>query len=180
VFVHDPDDFEREAAAGAFPALLALRDEGVIGAVGVGMNQWQMPLRFVRQFPLDVVLLAGRWTVLDRTGATLMGECVERGVRVFIGGALNSGVLAAPSEASTFDYAPVTPEVLAGALRLQTQCEAAGVSLIAAALQFGLHHPAVDAVLVGMRNPAEVAAAVAHLSDPIPATLWPTLEPVLT
>jgi D-threo-aldose 1-dehydrogenase len=179
VFVHDPDDFEREAAEGAFPALLALRDEGVIGAVGVGMNQWQMPLRFVRRFPLDVVLLAGRWTVLDRTGEPLMDECVQRGVRVFIGGALNSGVLAAPGPSATFDYAPVTDDVLASALRLQSQCAAAGVPLIAAALQFGLQHPAVDAVLVGMRNPAEVAAAVDNLSVPIPATLWPTLTPHL-
>jgi D-threo-aldose 1-dehydrogenase len=175
VFVHDPDDFEHEAVEGAFPALMRLRDEGVVGAIGVGMNQWQMPLRFVQQFPLDVVLLAGRWTLLDRTGAPLMDECERRGVRVFIGGALNSGVLAAPSESATFDYQPVTTDVLARARHLESQCRSAGVPLIAAALQFGLRHPAVEAVLVGMRSRAEVSAAVANVSLPIPDALWPTL-----
>jgi D-threo-aldose 1-dehydrogenase len=179
VFVHDPDDHEREAADGALPALLELRDQGVIGAVGVGMNQWEMPMRFVQQFPIDAVLLAGRWTVVDRTGASLMAECQARGIDIVVGGALNSGILAAPVATSTFNYEPVTPEVLAEAQRLDAVCREAGVPLIAAALQFPLRHPAVSAVLVGMRSPDEVAAAVANLSLDIPDDLWDRLTPTL-
>ena len=106
VFVHDPDDHQDEALTGAFPALLALRDEGVIGAVGAGMNQWQALDRFVRAVDLDVVLLAGRYTLLDRTGdEALLPECLERGVAVVLGGVFGTGVLADPITNDRFNYA---------------------------------------------------------------------------
>ena len=82
VYVHDPDDHLDQAIAEAIPALVELRDQGLIGAVGVGMNGWRGPLRMVEETDLDVVMLAGRWTLLDRTGAGLLDACLERGVGV--------------------------------------------------------------------------------------------------
>ena len=94
VLVHDPDDHEREALDGAFPTLLALRDQGVVRAVGAGMNQWEMLDRFVARVDLDCVLLAGRYTLLDRSGASLLDTCATRGIGVILGGVFNSGILA--------------------------------------------------------------------------------------
>ena len=106
VLVHDPDSHEDDALAGAFPALLALRDQGVVGAIGAGMNQSAMLQRFVERVDLDCVLLAGRYTLLDRSGAELLDRCAERSVGVIIGGVFNSGVLAQPDPSATYDYWP--------------------------------------------------------------------------
>lgn len=173
--VHDPDDHEAEALSGALPALVRLRDEGVVGAIGAGMNQTRMLDRFVQQVDLDVVLLAGRYTLLDRRGADeLLARCLDRGVGVMLGGMFNSGVLADP-HAGTYDYAAVPPDVAAEVHRLQMMCEAAGVPLAAAALQFGLRHEAVTSVVVGARSAAEVATDVAWADQPIPLGLWDAL-----
>ncbi len=175
--VHDPDDHVDEALAGAFPALLSLRDEGVVGAIGAGMNQWQVLDRFVTEIDLDVVLLAGRYTLLDRSGGdVLLRRCLERGVSVVLGGVFNSGVLADPDGAATYDYAAVPPRVALEVDRLRRVCDRHGVPLPAAALQFGARHPAVTAVVVGARTAAEVAADVAHAAAPLPPALWADLE----
>ena len=178
VHVHDPDDFEDVALAAAFPALIDLRDQGVIGRVGCGMNQFEMLHRFVDRVDLDVVLLAGRWTLLDRSGAPLLERCAERGVDVFLGGVFNSGVLASPSPTATFDYRTVQPELLARAEAMRALCAEAGVSLPAAAVQFAMRHPAVHTVLVGARSPDEIVADVADSARPVPDALWSALDAV--
>lgn len=178
VHVHDPDDFEDVALAEAFPALIDLRDQGVIERVGCGMNQFEMLHRFVDRVDLDVVLLAGRWTLLDRSGAPLLERCAERGVDVFLGGVFNSGVLASPSPTATFDYRTVPPELLARAEAMRAVCADHGVPLPAAAVQFALRHPAVHTALVGARSPEEVAADVAYASLPVPDALWAALDAV--
>jgi D-threo-aldose 1-dehydrogenase len=94
VYVHDPDEHMDQAIAEAIPALAELRDQGVVGAVGAGMNQWQALRRMVREADLDVVMLAGRWTLLDRSGAPLLAACAERGVAVVAAAPYNSGLLA--------------------------------------------------------------------------------------
>ena len=120
VYVHDPDDYAAEASATAIPTLLKLRDEGVIGAVGVGMNQWQLPLEFVRNFDLDVILIAGRYSLLDASAAEeLFPACLERGVGVVVGGVFNSGILADPSDQATFAYRPAAAELLEKARSMQ-------------------------------------------------------------
>jgi D-threo-aldose 1-dehydrogenase len=154
--VHDPDLHEDDALAQAFPTLLQLRDEGVVRAIGAGMNQHEMLGRFVDRVDLDCVLLAGRYSLLDRTGGGLLETCQARGVGVILGGVFNTGVLVDPDAHRTYDYAPASPEVLARARRLRARCIAHGVTLGAAALQFALRHPAVSTVLVGARSPAEV------------------------
>jgi D-threo-aldose 1-dehydrogenase len=176
VHVHDPDDHEDEALAGAFPTLIELRDQGVIGAVGCGMNQWQMLDRFVDRVDLDCVLLAGRYSLLDRSGAeVLLPHCAERGVDVVLGGVFNSGLLADPHHNTTYDYVSAPDALVARARAMARACSERGVSLTAAALQFALRHPAVSAVVVGARSAAEVRVDVAAATAPIPDDLWDTL-----
>ncbi|PPK98696.1 D-threo-aldose 1-dehydrogenase [Kineococcus xinjiangensis] len=177
VFVHDPHDYEREATTTALPELARLRDEGVVTAIGAGVDDLGMQARFVRTGLVDVLLVPGRWTLLDRSaGAELLPLCLERGVSVVVGGALNSGILADPSPGARFDYAPAPEQVLALARRQQDVCGRHGCSLLQAALQFPLRHPAVVGVLVGLRSPAEARAAAADLASPVPVRCWEELE----
>jgi len=176
VHVHDPDDHEQEALAGAFPTLLALRAEGVIGAVGCGMNQIEMLSRFVEQVDLDCILLAGRYTLLDRRGGDhLLPRCADRGIGVVLGGVFNSGLLADPEANRTYDYAPVANHVLARARAMDYACHQHGVELPAAALQFALDHPAVSTVVVGARSATEVRTDVGFTRSPIPDAAWTEL-----
>jgi D-threo-aldose 1-dehydrogenase len=174
--VHDPDAYEQEASRHALPALAELRDQGVVRAIGAGMNQAEMLTRFVRELDLDLVLMAGRYSLLDqRALGELLPACAERGVAVVIGGVFNSGLLADPRPGATFDYAPAPPELVERAGRLQAVCARHGVPLRAAALAFPFGHPAVASVLVGARTAAEVQDAVAMLGRPVPVDLWTEL-----
>lgn len=176
VHVHDPDDHEDDALRGAFPALVELREQGVIGAVGCGMNQWQMLDRFVQRVDLDCVLLAGRYSLLDRSGGdVLLPRCAERGVGVVIGGVFNSGLLADPHANTTYDYVHAPEPMRDRARDLARVCADRGVSIVAAALQFALRHEAVSSVVVGAQTVAEWEADVRAALTPIPPDLWPTL-----
>lgn len=175
-YLHDPDVHEDVVYASAYPALAELRDEGLVRAIGAGMNQTAMLTRFVTRLDLDVVLCAGRYTLLERTAAAdLFPACVERGVSVVIGGVFNSGLLAEPGPGARYNYAPAPDDVLARAMRLRDVCAAHGVPLQAAALRFPLRHPAVATVLVGARSPAEVTADVELFRQEIPDALWSEL-----
>lgn len=178
VYVHDADDHVDDAIAHAIPTLVELRDQGVIGAVGVGMNQWQAPLRMVRETDLDVLMLAGRWTLLDRSGQPLLDECLARGVHVVAAAPFNSGLLAhdRPSAEATFNYAPVSPDVLARAAALAGTCERFGVPLPAAALQFPLRSTAVAAVVAGLQSVEQIDTALANVTAPVPAEAWDELD----
>lgn len=174
VYVHDPDHAVDEAVGQAIPALIKLRDQGVIGAVGVGMNQWQAPLRMVQETDLDVVMLAGRYTLLDRTGEQLLDECARRGVAVVAAAPFNSGILARPwpPDGAHYDYGAAPDEVLQRARRLARTCQAHGVPLPTAALRFPLRHPAVATVVAGMRSAEQVQSAVDGIHTPVPDALW--------
>jgi D-threo-aldose 1-dehydrogenase len=172
--IHDPDDHFAGAVAGAYPALERLRGEGVVRAIGVGMNQSELLARFVRETDVDCLLLAGRYTLLDRGAvAELLPLCLEREVAVIAGGVFNSGVLAG---GTTFNYARAEPDVLARVRRLTDTCARWNVPLAAAAVQFPLRHPAVASVLVGCRSEAEVDEDVALFELDLPAGLWEELE----
>jgi D-threo-aldose 1-dehydrogenase len=168
VHVHDPDEHETQAVEEAFPALIELRDQGVIGKVGCGMNQTAMLERFVQRIDLDCILVAGRFTLLDRSAAdTLLPLCAERDVGVIVGGVFNSGLLADPSPGATYDYAAAPAGLVRRAQRMRRLCAEQGVSLAAAALQFARRHPAVTALVVGARSAAEFAADMAALDEPV-------------
>jgi D-threo-aldose 1-dehydrogenase len=176
VYVHDPDSHWEQAVSEAVPALLALRSEGVIGAVGVGMNQWELPARFVRETDVDVVLPAGRYTVLEQTGAPLLDLCASRGVAVVAAGVFNSGLLARPEVGSTYDYR-AAPEVLVlRARRIAAVCARHDVTLPQAAVSFPFRHPAVVSVLLGVRSAAEMSANATAFSAPVPDALWDDLR----
>jgi D-threo-aldose 1-dehydrogenase len=174
VYIHDPDDHFDEALAGAYPALERLRGEGVVRAIGVGMNQSEMLARFARETDVDCVLLAGRYTLLDRSAlGELLPLCLERGVAVVAGGVFNSGALVGDAH---YDYAPAEPAVLDRVSRLAEICTRWHVPLAAAAVQFPLGHPAVACVLVGCRSSVEVDEDVALFELELPAGLWEELD----
>ena len=177
VLIHDPDDHWEQAVTGAYPALARLRAEGAVRAIGAGMNQTAMLARFVTETDLDCVLVAGRYSLLDRGAARdLLPLCAERGVGVLVGGVFNSGILADPRPGARFDYATAPEEIVHRARELAARCAAYGVPLAAAALRFPLRHPAVTAVVVGARSAEEVADNAAHLNLTIPDTLWHDLD----
>ena len=174
VHIHDPDDHYEEALAGAYPALDRLRTEGVIRAVGAGMNQVEMLVDFVLEARFDCFLVAGRYTLLDRAALPeLLPLCVERGVAVIAGGVFNSGILAG---GTTFDYRPAPPELLERAAELEAVCAGYDVPLAAAALQFPLRHPAVASVLLGPRSRAQLTQSLDLLDLQVPVELWAELS----
>lgn len=176
VYLHDPDDHVTQALDEAYPALEKLRGEGVVRAIGVGMNQSAVPTRFVTETDIDVVLLAGRWTLLDQSGlGDLLPAAAERGRAVVIGGVFNSGLLADLRPGAPFDYAPAPEAVLVRAHALRAVCARHGVALTTAALQFPYRHPAVVSVLSGARSVAETKGNLAALAQPVPAALWDDL-----
>jgi D-threo-aldose 1-dehydrogenase len=175
--LHDPDNHLRQAVTEALPALVRLREQGRISAVSAGMNQSKPLAELVRTGALDCVLLAGRYSLLDQSGAAeLLPLCAERGVSVIVGGVFNSGLLADPKPGATYDYAPAPAGLLERALALRAACERHGVPLRAAAVQFPFSHPAVACVVVGARSPEEVEDAVRMSSVDIPDSLWHDLR----
>ncbi|MER5428360.1 aldo/keto reductase [Streptomyces sp. NPDC002588] len=177
VYLHDPDDHAEQAFREGYPALEKLRSEGVVGAIGAGMNQAEMLTRFVRETDVDVVLCAGRYTLLDqRASVELLPAAVERGVSVVIGGAFNSGLLADPKPESTYNYDRAPGELLRAALRMKEAAERHGTTLRAAALAFCAAHPAVASVLVGARSAAEAEDCAQQFATPVPAALWEELR----
>jgi D-threo-aldose 1-dehydrogenase len=174
--IHDPDDHGEQALREAYPALERLRAEGVVRAIGVGMNQSAMLTRFVTDTDIDVVLVAGRYTLLDRSAALdLLPVAHSRGVSVIAGGVFNSGVLAAPVAGATYNYETAPAELIERARRLAEMCERFAVPLRAAAARFPLTHPAVASVLIGVRSAAEITEAVRLRALDIPAALWDSL-----
>jgi len=177
VLIHDPDDHWQQAIDEAYPALDDLRSQGVIGAIGAGMNQSEMLTRFVREARIDILLCAGRYTLLDQDAdRELLPACLERGTKVIIGGLMNSGILADPRPGATFNYETADPAWVAKAQRLREICTRHGVPLKHAAIQFPLAHPAVVTVAAGVRQPAELDDYPAAMATAIPAALWAELK----
>jgi D-threo-aldose 1-dehydrogenase len=177
VLLHDPDDHLDIALEQAYPALERLRAEGVVGAIGAGMNQAEALARFVRDTDMDVVLLASRYTLLEHGALDeLLPVAAARGRSVIIGGVLNSGLLADPRPGARYDYSPAPERLLARALHLKAVCDRHSVPLRAAALRFPFGHPAVASVLTGARSADEVRDTVTMLRLALPEGLWDDLR----
>ena len=175
--IHDPDEHWEAALGGAYPALERLRSEGVVRAIGAGMNQGSMLARFARETDIDVVLAANRYTLLDQEALDeLLPACDERGIAVLIGGVMNSGILVDPSPAGRFDYATAPPEVVARAQRLAAVCDRHGVQLRTAAIQFPLAHPAVASLVAGVRSIEHLDEYPRAMAASLPAALWDELR----
>ncbi|MFJ4923304.1 aldo/keto reductase [Streptomyces sp. NPDC088725] len=176
-YLHDPDDHENEAFEQAYPALERLRAEGVVGAIGAGMNQTKMLTRFLRDTDVDTVLCAGRFTLLDQSALTeLLPEASARGKSVVVGGVFNSGLLADPRPGATYDYAAAPASLLDRALRMDAVTRRHGLPVRAAALHYPLRHPAVASVLVGTRSADEVRDTAELMARPVPDDLWSELR----
>ncbi len=177
VYIHDAEDHLEPALREAVPALVELRDQGVVGAIGAGLNFTGPLLRFVTESDVDAVMLAGRWTLADRSGEPVLAACAERGVSVVAAAPFNSGLLAHPhpGDDARFNYGPAPADVLAFARSLAERCERAGGTLPQAALQFPLRHPAVASVVTGLRTAQEAAAAAEWVQRKLPESLWDEL-----
>ena len=178
LLVHDPDDHEDQAMREAFPALIELREQGLVTAIGAGMNQWEMELRFARELPLDCFLLAGRYTLLEQGAlAEFLPYCDANGISVVAGGPYNSGILASDlGDAASYNYRAAPPEMLDRARAIKTVCDRYEVPLKAAALQFILAHPAIAAVIPGAASVAEVEENARMVETPIPGAVWAELR----
>lgn len=176
--IHDPDDYYDRAIKGAYPALAKLRKEGVIRAVGAGMNQAEMLARFAREGEFDCFLLAGRYTLIDHTGLKeLLPLCVQKGISIIVGGPYNSGVLASgATPGAKFNYADAPEEILQKVRRVDEVCRRHDVPMKAAALQFTLAHPAVASVIPGARSVEELEENFRLASHHIPAAFWSDLR----
>ncbi|AVV44481.1 aldo/keto reductase [Streptomyces sp. ID05-04B] len=179
LLLHDAEEHFGTALREGFPALAELRSQGVVGAIGAGMYDPGMLARLVRETDADVVMLSGRYTLLDHSALDdLLPACVERGVSVLAASVFNSGLLATPrpADGAAFDYAPAPPDVLRRARELADVCEAHGVLLPAAAMAFALRHPAVAGIVLGMRSPEEVRLDATAFDARIPDGLWSDLR----
>ncbi len=176
VYIHDTFEEHQYRAAmdGAYPALSQLRDEGVIGALGVGIGRIDMLERYAGDGDFDCFLVAGRYTLLDHAAAArLIATCSRKSISIMLGGVFNSGILADPwRNRASFDYRPADAAIVERARQLDGICAAHGVPLKAAAMQFPLAEPAVASVVMGASRPDEVAENVALASLPIPGALW--------
>jgi len=165
---------------GGYRAMRDLKDAGAIDVIGIGVNEIAICLELIERVELDVILLAGRYTLLDRSAAdVLVPLCARRGIRLIIGGPYNSGILARDDLSDIarlrYDYAQAPAETIAQAQRLAALCARFGVSLPAAALQFPLRDPRVATVIAGVANPGEVRDLVARAAAEIPEIVWASL-----
>ena len=192
VLIHAPDDGKRiepgwvpgdranfdQVMAEAYPALAELREQGVVKAIGLGMNQWQMLADFARAGNFDAFLLAGRYTLIEQESLReLLPLCAERDVRIIIGGPYNSGILATGAiEGATYNYAAAPEPLLERVRGIEAVCARHDVPLQAAALQFPFGHSAVATVIPGARKVAEVEGNVGFLQHAISADFWAELK----
>lgn len=179
LYLHDAEQHFAEALGQGYPALAELREEGLVGAIGAGMSDAGLLARLVEETDVDVVMLAGRYTLLDQSGLDrLLPVCQNRAVSVVAAAVFNSGVLAQrqPAAGAMYGYGQASPEVLQRADRITEVCAAHGVTLPQAAMAFPLTHPAVAGVVVGMRSAEEVRQNVPAFRAGVPSQLWNDLR----
>jgi D-threo-aldose 1-dehydrogenase len=177
LLIHDPDTHYQEALDQAFPTLEDLRSEGVIRAIGAGMNQWKMPADFIRNADPDCFLLASRYTLLDQGALEFLDLCQERSVSVFLGGVFNTGILVTGAvKGAKYFYRDAPDEILGQVGKIEAVCKRYQVPLPAAAIQFSAAHPAVAAVVLGMSSSQEVEEDVRLWEWKIPKEFWEELR----
>ncbi len=186
-FIHDIDVFSRgaeqpevfrQAMDGCWRALEKLRSEGLVKAIGVGVNEWEVCLEALRQRDFDCFLLAGRYTLLEQDALDeFLPLCIERGAAVVVGGGFNSGILATGARpGAKYNYAPAPAAILDKVSKIEAVCAEYGVPLPAAALQFVVAHPAIPSFIAGTRNVGQLQQNLAWFGHPIPPAFWAELK----
>lgn len=181
VFTHGVDQqkiYCRDAIEGCWKALMKLRDEGLVKAIGVGVNNWEIMLDFLKARDFDCLLMAGRYTLLEQEPLDeLLPLCEERGVAVVIGGGFNGGILATGAvPGAKYNYVPAPPPIMDKVKNIEAVCAEYDVPLAAAALQFLLAHPAVASHVPGTRTPDQMKQNIALMSHAIPSDFWLALK----
>jgi D-threo-aldose 1-dehydrogenase len=177
LLLHDPDDHLPAASTTGYRALAELRANGTTRAIGAGMNHAPAMTRLLEACDLDVLLVAGRYTLFDQEAMDeLLPLCEGRTASIVVGGVFNSGILIDPSPGARYNYVPASAEELGRANRIQAVCARYDVALPAAALQFPFAHPRVCTVLIGFRSIGQLEQNLAWLEAPIPADLWADLK----
>jgi len=189
LFIHDVDVWTHgsdegaqarleEVMAGGYKALTELREQGVVKAIGAGLNQWEWCEKFAYAGDFDCFLLAGRYTLLEQEALdSFLPFCEERDIAIIIGGPYNTGILATGAvEGAMYNYAPAEPDVMARVAQIERVCAAHGVKLASAALQFPLLHPCISSVIPGARTPDEVTRNIETFAVEIPDALWADLK----
>ena len=186
--IHDPDlanwpnpssqtPIYRQVLDKVYPVVDELRSQGVVKAIGAGMNQWEMLDDFAKNGDFDCFLLAGRYTLLEQTSLDFLHNCLTRGIAVVLGGVFNSGILVRDLVPGvTYNYEAASQELLGRAHAIASICQRHGISLPVAALRFVTMHPAVTSLVVGAENPSEVSQNLAMRSTIVPAQLWCDLK----
>ena len=186
-FIHDIDVFTRgkeqpevfrQAMDGCYRALAKLRSEGVLKAIGVGVNEWEVCEAALKQRDFDCFLLAGRYSLLEQEALqSFLPLCLERDVAVVIGGGFNSGILATGSiEGARYNYGPAPASIMERVRQIEAVCRDFDVPLQAAAAQFVPAHPAVASLIIGARSPEQARQMASWFEKPIPAELWDALK----
>lgn len=187
LLIHDVDTWThgemmeqrfKEAMAGAYPALDKLRSSGAVKAIGIGVNEAGMCERFARAGDFDVMMLAGRYTLLEQSALDgFLPLALEKKIAIMLAGVFNSGILATGAKAGgNYNYAAATPEIVERVNRIEALCQAHGVRLPQAALAFAGAHPAVASVVLGAVTPGQVEQNLALFAAPTPPQLWHDLK----
>jgi D-threo-aldose 1-dehydrogenase len=177
IHLHDPDSHYREALDVAFPVLAELRAQGVVQAIGAGMNQWQMLLDFARNADFDCFMLAGRYTLLEQGALPLVEYCATQTITLLFGGVFNTGILATGAiDGARYNYAPASAEILTRVREIETLCRCFDVPLTAAAVQFPIRFAAANAIILGMMSPQEVDDNLRAFETPIAPEFWAAFD----
>jgi D-threo-aldose 1-dehydrogenase len=175
--MHDPDHDVDQAVNEAFPALVDLRAQGVIDMIGCGVNTWELAQTLVRRCDLDCLLLAGRYTLLEQGSLAFMNECAAKGVKVFLGGVYNTGILATGAiPGAKYQYAEAPEHIMQRVRKIENLCREFNISLRAAALHFPLAHPAVASLMVGAQSAGEYAQTLSAYRESVPPAFWRALR----
>ena len=180
LLLHDPDqaNMENEAVKHAFPAMMKIKEEGLVKNIGCGINQWQMPLRFYEYFDLDYVLLAGRYTLLENSESKFfMEKSKNLNTKITIGGPYNSGILARDLNSPvSYNYEVAPNYLIEKAKKIEEITSNYGISLKSAALNFLLSDEKVTSIVPGMSSIEEIDENISLAKETIPSELWSKLR----
>lgn len=178
LLIHDPDigaPSIQYIIEETLPTLIDLKRQGVVKAIGVGMNYWQMLLELAETYSMDCFMLAGRYTLLEQTSLDALDAFKAKGISVFAAGVFNSGILATGTRSTEplhFQYKLASNEIISRVQKLESVCDQFNVDLPAAALQFVAAHPAMTSLVIGMETTQQIDSAITYIKQPIPNTFW--------
>jgi D-threo-aldose 1-dehydrogenase len=179
LFLHDPDAFDFEymaSAGGAVDALVQIRDEGLVDAIGVATGDTRLLHRYLDLGVFDAILCHNRFTLVDRSADELFTRAVDLGVGVLNAAVYGGGILARPRESTTYSYKPASRELLETIAAMDAVCTTSGLDLATAALQFSLRDPRIDATVVGITSESRIPSLIASAGQHIPDAVWDELE----